>query len=145
MIDDLISGLPRQASNKSGGAGLLLPCVQSIMVARDDVHSTLQSLAALFNKRRGSGNRSSGRARESGGSQRGSGRERDSVGSKGSSSRRSAEEGDASLGSSSSHASLSLPPKSRTVPKIVYTLSGPVPLSVPAAASASGSEGVQWV
>lgn len=119
VIDDLISGLPRQAGTKSVGAGLQLPCVQSIMVARDDVHTALHSLAGTFK----SGGRASQRERE-----------RDSVGSQGSA-RRSLEGSNASVGSNSSHTSQ--PPRNRTVPKIVYTLAGPVP--VPA------SKDAQWV
>lgn len=112
VIDDIISGLPRQAGTGTGGAGLQLPCVQSIMDARDDVHAALRSLATAFK---------SGRARA-----------RDSTGSEGSS-RRSVEECNTSVGSNSSLASL--PPRNKTVPKIMYSLAGPTPVS----------KDVQWV
>ncbi|XP_062411440.1 kinesin-like protein KIF14 isoform X3 [Sardina pilchardus] len=112
VIDDIISGLPRRAGPGTGGTmGLQLPCVQSIMVARDDVHAALRSLASGMK---------SGRARSRG-----------SAGSVGS--RRSSEECNTTVGSNSSHASL--PPRNRTVPKIVYSVTGPE----------SASKDARWV
>lgn len=101
VIDDIICGLPKQADTGTGGAGSLqLPCIQSMVVARDDVHAALRSLATVFKSSRA--------------------RSRGSAGSAGSR-RRSSEEGNTSVGSNSSHSSL--PPRNRTVPKIVYSIS----------------------
>lgn len=47
-ISGLVHGLPRQTGVCSSDA-LLLPCLKSVMDARDDLHSALCSLAELFN------------------------------------------------------------------------------------------------
>lgn len=46
-ICDLVHGLPRQTDVCPAGT-LQLPCLKSVMDARDDLHSALSSLAELF-------------------------------------------------------------------------------------------------
>ncbi|XP_036375819.1 kinesin-like protein KIF14 [Megalops cyprinoides] len=48
-IDDVISGLPKLRGNIYAPR-LQLPCVRSVMAARDDVHSALHSLTSLFDQ-----------------------------------------------------------------------------------------------
>lgn len=49
-ISSLVHGLPRQTDVCSADA-LQLPCLKSVMDARDDLHSALRSLAELFDER----------------------------------------------------------------------------------------------
>ncbi|KAJ8376171.1 hypothetical protein SKAU_G00067510 [Synaphobranchus kaupii] len=49
MIDDIISGLPKLEGNV-WAPRLQLPCVKSLMGARDDVHSALCSLTSMFDQ-----------------------------------------------------------------------------------------------
>lgn len=51
-ISGLVHGLPRQTDVCSSDT-LQLPCLKSIMGARDDLHSALCSLAELFNESSG--------------------------------------------------------------------------------------------
>ncbi|KAI5101784.1 kinesin-like protein KIF14 [Silurus meridionalis] len=48
-VSDLLHGLPRQTDVRSAEA-LQLPCLKSVMDARDDLHSALCSLAELFDE-----------------------------------------------------------------------------------------------
>ncbi|KAI5610222.1 kinesin-like protein KIF14 isoform X1, partial [Silurus asotus] len=48
-VSDLVHGLPRQTDVRSADA-LQLPCLKSVMDARDDLHSALCSLAELFDE-----------------------------------------------------------------------------------------------
>ncbi|XP_035379163.1 kinesin-like protein KIF14 [Electrophorus electricus] len=49
-IGDIVHGLPKQTDVGSAGS-LQLPCSKSVLAARDEVHSTLCALAALFDER----------------------------------------------------------------------------------------------
>ncbi|XP_028818026.1 kinesin-like protein KIF14 isoform X2 [Denticeps clupeoides] len=106
-IDDIISGLQRYPG-VTGGSGLQVPCMKNVMAARDDVHSALHSLVATFEKNLTG--------------------KRNSRGSEGSMVR---DWDGSSLATSSSDPLLThCFPRSKTVPKIIYTLtSGPVPAS----------------
>ncbi|KAJ8384537.1 hypothetical protein AAFF_G00204520 [Aldrovandia affinis] len=48
-IDDVINGLPKLGRNTSAPC-LQLPCVKSVIAARDDVHSALCSLTSMFDQ-----------------------------------------------------------------------------------------------
>ncbi|XP_051977519.1 kinesin-like protein KIF14 [Xyrauchen texanus] len=48
-IDDVINGLPRKLGAQRADS-LQLPCVRSVMAARDEVHSALNALTEMFDK-----------------------------------------------------------------------------------------------
>lgn len=48
-IDEVINGLPR-GTGAATVSGMQLPCVQSVMAARDELHSALRSLCTAFDQ-----------------------------------------------------------------------------------------------
>lgn len=55
-VDELITGLSKDGI---GAPTLQLPCLQTVMSARDELHSTLESLSSLWNQQEEGESRSS--------------------------------------------------------------------------------------
>ncbi|KAM6963083.1 kinesin-like protein KIF14 [Aplochiton taeniatus] len=100
VISDVINGSPMEPGAPSLSSGLQLPCVQSVVAARDELQAALQALSALFNHQ-GAAEKSESLASED------SGR-------------------DGSLSNEGSAAAAPSTLRNRTVPKMVYALSSGV-------------------